>query len=266
MKTLANLQKIKLSAVEGHLAEIKNLIGTLRPRHLAYFRMVKNVEELIKFLSQISDKKFDETTKFLDADLQGHEFGLRVINSLIGARRFLQPFLSRISWDGETRELDRKKGDEEEGAQTLIALSADVKKIVDASGKLLESKLDEISRLPQHMPDIRVWFSRTSGTLTLDSILQCVANHMKGYYMSRLAFHPSGEALILCEGDDSKTLGDGYMEYPTSYVQDLIRRVTIFVGQNVNKERLEELRDLTTFTRTLVKFISSDFSSNIRAM
>ena len=258
---------MKLSQVPATLARIKQLTGGLLPRQLSYFKMVLDVEELIKFLGHVSDKKFQETTEFLDAELQGYEFGLRVIGSLIVARKFLHPFVSRIALDEEYEEDEKEKkkegkGDEKQaaaaGLEELTQLCVEVKGLLEgkdvASHKSLAAKLDEITRLPQHMPDIRLWFSLTSGTLSLDSILRCVSNHMKGYYTSRLAFHPMGEALILCEGDSSRPIGDGYMQYPASYVQDLIRRVVIFVSQaNVNQEKMRELHNFVNIYKNARK-------------
>lgn len=239
LQSLSDTSKVSLSEGRGQLENIRKLISELEPQQLAYFKMVVKAEELISFLLPYSEREFNETINFLNGELQGDEFGLNVINSLITARKLLEPFIALLV---------ASKGQGSRGNMELSALCSNIKHAI--AGLDIMAKVDEVEKLQQHLPVIRVWFSSTDD-LTLERILPYIVHLLNaGYFVSRLALHSQGEELYLCYKEGTKTAQKGTeklsdtkaqgakeeRKLPPTHLQDIIRRANIFV----NKATIDE--------------------------
>jgi len=244
LDSLKDTSNVPLSAVREKLEGIKKQLAQLEPQQLSYFRMVNETDELIWFLLPYPLEEFNTTINFLNGDLQGDEFGLDLVNNLITARRMLEPFLLILSLkDRGSKPLSK--------GMTLSTLCSKVKDAI--SGFDISAKVDEVQKLLQHLPVIRVWFSSTT-ELTLDRFLPYITHLLEtGYYVSRLALHPDGEEFVLCyrEGrvkrNNTKDK-EGEAEQrklPPSHLQDIVRAVNIFVSKDTIDE--ERARDLKRF-------------------
>ncbi|KAL6077130.1 Replication factor C small subunit [Balamuthia mandrillaris] len=237
--------QVLLSQVPGLLRPIRAALAELDPKQLDYFKAATDVEELVAFLSQQQD--FEQSINFLSGDLQGYEFGLGVLNSLLAAHRLFSPLVDLLRTAASRRE---------RGKENLTQFCKEVK---ERLGSAVDSQLDEVRKLLEHLPQVRVWFARTSG-LTLDTALAYIARlFATGYYQSRLALHPSGDDFCLCftEGGTQSQQGRGIQQkkvehkIPFSHLQDLIRGIAVFVNQSsiVDEERLRQLNEFVEIFR-----------------
>jgi hypothetical protein len=227
---LQNTSEIKLSEVSQKLKSIHITLAGMYSSHLKYFQAVAEAQEVIDFFHTV--KNFDNSVVFLNGELQGYAFGLSLLNNTIAVRQLLEPFINVVK--------DPKSKD----ALSLKKFCGTIsKQLRQFSTEELDRRLEKIRNVLERLPEIKAWFSRTTG-FSLDTILPFVSSLLReGYYRSRLRLNARGEELSLYFVDKALDV-DGKQierELPRANLQDLICG-TIFVNQeSIAEEKLKEL-------------------------
>lgn len=180
LEELKNHQTINLAKAQIKLEEIRNYLGGLKGIHLHYFEQVNQAGEVLQFLSGI--KNFENRLQYLTADLQGYQYGLNLLNNVISVHQLVEPLMKMIS--------------EKITLTNLCKLVCDQLNRYANEREVLLS-LQKIQTVLDHLPEIRVWFTKSSG-FTLDTILPFVTQLMKsGTFHSSLKLSSDGENLTL---------------------------------------------------------------------
>lgn len=178
--------------------------------------------------------------RFLNGDLQGYRFGLDLLNNVISVKQIIDPFVDSLS---------------KAKAVTLQQLCSNQSALFKTlSDDEFLRRVEKMRNVLEHIQEIRVWFSRTTG-LTLDTILPFVnCLNTTGTYQSRLSLHSAGDELSLYftenSIDNSSILQK--RELPRANLQDLVCGMTIFINQDTIKEQ-KKLDDISRFVSVYKK-------------
>ena len=85
----------------------------------------------------------------MNGDLQGYTFGLDLLNSVISVKQFIDPIINIYG------------NDDKSDVRSLCRSLCDM--FENLSDKDFSSRVDRIKMVLEHIPQIRAWFSRSTG-------------------------------------------------------------------------------------------------------